>query len=255
MQLSGNTILITGGGTGIGRALARRFSDRGNEVILCGRRAEKLAEARETMPRIQTMVCDVGNAAAREKLVEHILEEFPDLNVLVNNAGIQRKNDLTQSEEWAVTYAEIAINLEAPIHLTRLLYPHLAGKENAAILNVTSGLSFVPLANVPVYCATKAGLHSFTLSTRWQYRDRGIEVIEVIPPAVDTDLQAPGLHTFGVNVDDFADHVLIELEQGRSEIAYGTAQTSSTASREELERIFRHLNPQREFARETHEMH
>lgn len=242
MQLSGNTILITGGGTGIGRAFAKRFSERDNQVILCGRRAEKLAEARGTMPDVHTMVCDVGNAAAREKLVEHVLDEFPDLNVLVNNAGIQRKNDLTQPEPWAVTAAEIAINLEAPIHFTRLFYPHLSGKNDAAILNVTSGLSFVPLANVPVYCATKAALHSFTLSTRWQYSESGIEVIEVIPPAVDTDLQAPGLHTFGVNVDEFADHVFNELEQGRSEIAYGTAQMSSTASREQLSGIFAMLN-------------
>jgi len=242
MQLTGNTILITGGGTGIGRAFAQRFSSRDNIVILCGRRADKLAEARNAIPNIHTMVCDVANTSARENLVEHVLSDFPDVNMLVNNAGIQRANDLTQPEEWSVTQSEIAINLEAPIHLTRLFYPHLAGKANAAILNVTSGLSFVPLASVPVYSATKAALHSFTQSTRWQYREQGIEVIEIIPPAVDTDLQAPGLHTFGVNVDEFADHVFAELDTGKTEIAYGTAQTSSSASREGLDQIFSRMN-------------
>ena len=100
----------------------------------------------------------------------------------------------------------------------------------------------MPLANVPVYCATKAALHSFTLSLRHQLRDHGIEVIEIIPPAVDTDLQAPGLHTFGVNVDEFADHVFAELEKESSEIAYGTALTGSKASREELDAIFQRMN-------------
>jgi uncharacterized oxidoreductase len=126
--------------------------------------------------------------------------------------------------------------------LTRLFYPHLAGKNGAAIVNVTSGLSFAPLANVPVYCATKAALHSFTLSTRWQLRETAIEVIEVIPPAVDTDLQAPGLHTFGVNVDEFADHVFAQLEAGKTEIAYGTAEMSRSASREQLDQIFERMN-------------
>jgi uncharacterized oxidoreductase len=115
-------------------------------------------------------------------------------------------------------------------------------QQDAAIINVTSGLSFVPLANVPVYCATKAALHSFTLSLRWQLRDREVEVIEIIPPAVDTDLQAPGLHTFGVNVDEFADHVFSELESGSIEIAYGTAKTAREASREALDAIYQNMN-------------
>ena len=124
----------------------------------------------------------------------------------------------------------------------RQRYPHLQGKPNAAIANVTSGLSFVPLANVPVYCATKSALHSFTLSLRWQLRDTGVEVVEIIPPAVDTDLQSPGLHTFGVNVDEFADQVFTELEACKTEIAYGTALTGSHASRDELDQIFEQMN-------------
>jgi uncharacterized oxidoreductase len=109
-------------------------------------------------------------------------------------------------------------------------------------MNVTSGLSFVPLANVPVYCATKAALHSFTMSLRWQLKDTPVEVIEIVPPAVDTDLQAPGLHTFGVNVDEFADHVFTGLVAGEAEIAYGTALAGSRASREQLDAIFQQMN-------------
>jgi uncharacterized oxidoreductase len=242
MKVTGNTILITGGASGIGLALAWRFYGKGNEVIICGRREDKLAEAKARMPGIHTHLCDVGSAADREELVRWAVAECPDLNVLVNNAGIQRSIDLKQTEDWQQTWSEMAINLEAPVHLSQLFYPHLTGRPHAAVVNVTSGLSFVPLANVPVYCATKAALHSFTLSLRWQLRDTGVEVVEIIPPAVDTDLQAPGLHTFGVKVDEFADYVFAELEAGKTEIAYGTALTGSRASREELDTIFERMN-------------
>src|SRR5688572_3787809 len=237
MKLSENTVLITGGASGIGLALAIRFLERGNEVIICGRRVDKLREAMETHPGFHTRAADVATSAGRKELMEWATSEFPSLNVLVNNAGIQRRIDLTAGEDWEQTRAEITTNLDAPIHLTQLFYPHLAGQEAAAILNVTSGLSFIPLANVPVYCATKAALHSFTLSLRWQLKDTPIEVIEIIPPAVDTDLQAPGLHKFGVDVDEFADAVFECLEQGKQEIAYGTAGESCRASRDQLDSI------------------
>jgi uncharacterized oxidoreductase len=242
MKVTGNTILLTGGATGIGLALAKRFLERDNEVIICGRREDRLAEVRDELPQIHTRVCDVAEADQRAELAYWVVGEFPALNVLVNNAGIQRRIDLTATEDWNETRSEIAINLEAPIHLTQLLYPHLATMQNAAIMNVTSGLSFTPLANVPVYCATKAALHSFTLSLRWQLKETEIKVVEIIPPAVDTDLQAPGLHTFGVDVDEFADHVIKELEAGSAEIAYGTALTASQASRESLDAIYERMN-------------
>jgi uncharacterized oxidoreductase len=242
MKLTDNTILVTGGATGIGLALAKRFFDRGNEVIICGRREDRLAEIKEAFPEIHTRVCDVAEAGQRAELAYWLISEFPALNVLVNNAGIQRRIDLTATEDWNETRSEIAINLEAPIHLTQLLYPHLATMTDVAIMNVTSGLSFTPLANVPVYCATKAALHSFTLSLRWQLKETEVEVVEIIPPAVDTDLQAPGLHTFGVNVDEFADHVFKGLEAGSVEIAYGTALAASQASRESLDAIYERMN-------------
>ncbi|HEX2639173.1 MAG TPA: SDR family oxidoreductase, partial [Pyrinomonadaceae bacterium] len=184
LNLSGNTILITGGASGIGLAMAERFSARDNNVIICGRREDKLREAAEQVPGLKWRVCDVADPAEREDLGKWAVSEFPELNVLVNNAGIQRRVDLTEPENWQVTESEIAINLDAPIHFSGLLYPHLAHRPAAAILNVTSGLSFVPLANVPVYCATKAALHSFTLSLRYQLAETNVEVIEVIPPAV-----------------------------------------------------------------------
>jgi len=242
MKVTGNTILITGGTSGIGLALAWRFYGKGNEIIICGRRGDKLVEAMVKMPGIHTYVCDVASAADREELVRCAITEWPALNVIINNAGIQRRVDITRTEDWQQTRSEIAINLEAPIHLSQLFYPHLSTMPDAAIVNVTSGLSFVPLANVPVYCATKAALHSFTLSLRWQLRETGVEVVEIIPPAVDTDLQAPGLHTFGVNVDEFADYVFQELEKGEVEIAYGSALTGSRASRAELDTIFEKMN-------------
>jgi len=242
MNLSGNTILLTGGASGIGLALTKRFVDRGNVVIICGRREDKLAEAKAQMPQIHTRVCDVARADEREALAKCVIEEFPAVNVLVNNAGIQRRIDITQIESWQQTRLEIAINLEAPIHLSELFYSHFVAEDNAAIVNVTSGLSFMPLATVPVYCATKAALHSFTLSLRWQLKDSPIKVIEIIPPAVDTDLQAPGLHKFGVNVDEFANHVFSELDGGKIETAFGTAFTASQASREELNAIYERMN-------------
>ena len=242
MHLSGNTILITGGGSGIGLAFAKRFAASGNRVIICGRRADVLASAKGQQDNVVTHVCDLASVDDRVALADWLLSEHNDLNVIVNNAGIQRSVDLTENEDWQAAHNEIAINLEAPIHLTRLLYRHLSKKKNAAILNVTSGLSFVPLANVPVYCATKAALHSFTLSLRRQFADSGVEVIEIIPPAVDTDLQAPGLHTFGVNVDKFADAVFVALEKGEQEIAYGTALHASGASREQLDAVFQNMN-------------
>ena len=242
MNLSGNTILVTGGASGIGLALAKRFLDRGNEVIVCGRREERLKQVRDELPDIKTYVCDVSDTSERENLVRWVTSEFPTINVLVNNAGIQRRVDLTSEEDWERTRSEIEINLDAPIHLTQLFYRHFAQRERAAFMNVTSGLSFMPLANVPVYCATKAALHSFTLSLRLQLMESHIRVIEIIPPAVDTDLQAPGLHKFGVNVDEFADHVFEEIEKGSIEIAYGSAHAASQASRETLDAIYQNMN-------------
>jgi uncharacterized oxidoreductase len=244
MKLSANTILITGGASGIGLAFAERFLAAGSEVIICGRREDKLREVQEKHPAFHTRVCDVADENERIELFKWATGEFPNLNVLVNNAGVQRRVNLLETEDWQETQQEIRINFDAPVHLSRLFIRHLLKQNHPAILNVTSGLSFVPLANVPVYCATKAALHSFTLSLRYQLKDTPIKVVEIIPPAVDTDLGGVGLHTFGVPLDEFADFVFEHLKTEQNEIAFGTAQKSSQASREELNGIFEFMNKQ-----------
>ena len=242
MQLSNNTVLITGGASGIGLALAERFIQAGSEVIVCGRRESVLAQAKQNVPALHTVACDVSNSAERKALFARVTREFPNLNVLINNAGIQRRISLLEAEPWEQTRQEIAINLEAPIHLSQLFSSHLQGQPKAAIINVTSGLSFAPMAGAPVYCSTKAALHSFTQSLRHQLSETPIEVIEIIPPAVNTDLGGPGLHTFGEPLDEFADAMMKGLEEGTPEIAYGSAQKSSRASREELDAMFARMN-------------
>lgn len=251
MELAGNTVLITGGSKGIGFAFAERFLRAGSDVLICGRDEDKLREANEKLSGISehavhTRICDVGQEAERVALFDWATREFPRVNVLLNNAGIQRRLQFKEAEAWTETRQEIAINLEAPVHLARLFIPHFLQKQSAsAIINVTSGLAFAPLANVPVYSATKAALRSFTLSLRHQLSDSRIKVIEIIPPAVDTDLQAPGLHTFGVPVHEFADSIFARLGSADDEeIAYGFALNASRATRDELTEIFQRLNTQ-----------
>jgi uncharacterized oxidoreductase len=241
VDLSSNTVLVTGGATGIGLALAERFLQGGSRVIICGRREDRLRDAARRHPSLHVHVCDVESAPERVALRDWAVTKYPDLNVLVNNAGIQRRTGLTDNA-WEGVHQEIAINLEAPIHLALLFAPHLAGRRDAAIVNITSGLAFVPLVIAPVYSATKAALHSFTLSLRHQLASTPVRVVEIIPPPVDTDLGGPGLHTFGVPVNEFADAVMARLGQGDVEIAYGMAEKVSQASRTELDEAFRRMN-------------
>jgi uncharacterized oxidoreductase len=243
MKRSGNTILITGGAAGIGLAFAERFLKRGNQVIVVGRREEKLREAKEKFPELHTRVCDVANEADRNALHEWVTREFPAVNVLVNNAGIQQRvNLLDNSEAWDYYRQEITINVEAPIHLSMLFLPHFAKQNDSAILNVTSGLAFTPAAWVPIYSATKAAMHSFTMSLRYQTAKAGVEVIEIAPPAVNTDLGGPGLHTFGEPLDEFADGIFKGLESGAQEIGYGTAAENLRLSRDEIDQRFQQMN-------------
>ncbi|WP_342042335.1 SDR family oxidoreductase [Bacillus sp. OTU2372] len=235
MKMTGNTILITGGASGIGFAFAERFLERGNEVIIVGRREEKLREVKERFPSIHTMVCDVSKQDERISLFEWATKEFPQLNVIVNNAGIQQRiNLLNAKEDWDYYRNEISINVDGPIHLTMLFTPHLEKQAQAAILNVTSGLAVMTGVWVPVYSATKAALHSFTTSLRHQLAETNIEVIEILPPAVNTDLGGVGLHTFGAPLTDFADTIFAELEKGEVEIGYGGTKERLQATREEI---------------------
>jgi uncharacterized oxidoreductase len=241
MQISGNTVLITGGSSGIGLALAERFSKAGNEVIVTGRRAALLAEVTRRLPSVSTIVSDSGNPADRAQLAAEVTARFPRLNVVINNAGIQRRLNLLESEPWEQTAEEIAINLGGPIHTASLFIPHLTEQEKPVLVNVTSGLAFVPLSAVPVYSATKAALHSFTLSLRQQLRLTKVEVVEVIPPAVRSNLG--GAHDFGVDTAEYADSVMAQLADGRPEVTYQFSAQTSQASRAELDAIFARMNP------------
>jgi len=188
MQLSDNTILITGGTSGIGLAFAEGFMAAGSKVIICGRREERLDDLRENYPRLITRACDVSKAADREALADWVLQNHSELNILMNNAGVQLVLDMTKPVDLDRIQAEIETNVVAPVHLTSLFAQHLATKADAAVINISSGLAFAPLAFMPVYCATKAAVHSLTLSLRHQLKNTSVKVFEIIPPSVDTEL-------------------------------------------------------------------
>lgn len=241
MDLRSRTVLVTGGATGIGLALASRFLAAGSRVIACGRRERALRNAAAAHPGLVTRACDLAREDDRAALVEWVVAEYPTLDVLVNNAGIQRRTRLGEAEPWAETRQEIAINLDAPIHLALALLAHLR-ERGGAIVNVTSGLSFVPFVAAPVYSATKAALHSFTLSLRRQVAGTGVRVVEIIPPAVNTDLGGVGLHTMGAPLEPFADEVMARLAAGEEEIAYGHARELAAAAHAAFDEVFARMN-------------
>ncbi|MBD2168884.1 SDR family NAD(P)-dependent oxidoreductase [Calothrix sp. FACHB-156] len=239
MQLSHNTVLVTGGGSGIGLAIAKYFLDAGSQVIICGRRADKLAEAGAMHPGLETRVADIADATGREELIAWMIAKHPDFNLLVNNAGIQRRERFaTDTAQWSSRQQEIAINLEAPIHLASLVLEHFRAQPQAAIINISSGLAFVPALFAPVYAATKAALHSFTMSLRAELDDTSIQVVEIIPPAVNTDLGGTGIHTSGVPVDEFVNSVMARVAAGELEVGYGSSEAARRASREQLDDRF-----------------
>lgn len=191
MQVTGNTILITGGGSGIGRALAEAFQAEGNRVVTAGRRKTMLDETIAANPGMKAAVLDIENEDAIQRFAQQIKKEYPELNVVIHNAGIMRPESL---EDGATADAEamVATNLLGPIRLTAALLPLLKKQPKAAVMTVSSGLAFVPWAMTPTYCATKAAIHSYTQSLRYQLRDTSVQVLELIPPYVQTELMGPG---------------------------------------------------------------
>ena len=189
MQTSGNTILITGGGSGIGRAMAEAFHRRGNHVIVAGRRASALDDVAQANPGIATAVLDVTDPQDIARFAAKIASEHPALNALVNNAGIMQHEDWRAVDvDTSIAEATIATNLLAPIRLTAALLPLLRRQTKSTVLNVSSGLAFLPLAFTPTYSATKAAIHSFSESLRYQLKGTGVDVIEIVPPYVQTEL-------------------------------------------------------------------
>ena len=189
MKTTDNTILITGGGSGIGRALAESFHARGNRVIIAGRRQATLDEVTRANPGMASLVLDIENAGAIRDFATRLLAQHPELNMVVHNAGIMRAENLHAAPDYLATAeATIATNLLGPIRLTAALLPHLKKQATATIMTVTSGLAFVPMAGFPTYCATKAAMHSYTESLRYQLKDTKVEVLELAPPYVQTEL-------------------------------------------------------------------
>ncbi len=248
MNLSRKTVLVTGGSGGIGFGIAEAFHQAKNTVIICcGRDQEKLTEAERKLPGVTALVCDVGEARQREQLASEVLGRFPELDILVNNAGIQRYIDLKKGYEDLMSGGdEIAVNLVAPLQLTALFIRHLIKRPSAAIINVTSGLGFMPMINMPVYCATKAAMHTYSLVLRQQLKDTGVKVIEVVPPMVDTGLNREGRNraslTFrGVSLQEYIPTVVRGLEADEDMIFYGDGERVMSDPRGETE--YRLLNP------------
>lgn len=248
MNISNNTILITGGGTGIGLALAELLSENDNTVLICGRRKSKLLEAKKRLPQIHIKVCDVTKKKSREDLFFWISENFKGMNILINNAGIQRMIDFKEGIEGLTNGEnEIVTNLEAPINLCALFVPHLLKQKEAAVINVSSGLGFVPLAVVPVYCATKAAIHSFSLSLRHQLKNTSIRVFEIIPPIVDTELDKGarderGQTDRGIPPREVAQATLMAMKNNDYEIAVGMAENLRKGARDNPEQTFQFIN-------------
>ena len=241
MKISNNKILITGGASGLGLGLTERFIKENNTVIICGRREAQLKEVSAKFRSVITRRCDLSLADERENLFRWISEEHGDLNVLINNAGVQQWMSIYDDNFFHRAKDEITINIEASVHLISLF---IKLKSLDTIMNVTSGLSFVPLIKVPVYCASKAFFHSFTISLRQLVKDNNIEVIEIIPPALNTDLGGKGIHDFAPPVSEFINAVFRQLKEGKNEIAHGFSEGLIKAGPEDLQKAFERMNKQ-----------
>ena len=188
MKRTGNTILITGGGSGIGRGLAEAFHQQANKVIIAGRRRDALEQVASANPGMEWAIVDVQDTEALDALAHSIVQQYPKLNALINNAGITGLERLAAGGNLATAEAIVSTNILAPIRLTNALLPHLTAQPDATIVNVGSGLAHVPLAAFPTYSASKAFIHSYTQSLRYQLEQTSVRVLEIIPPAVQTGL-------------------------------------------------------------------
>jgi len=234
IALDSAKVLITGGSDGIGRALAARFVAAGARVLVTGRSREKLERAASEISGLETFVNDIGIAAERERLAQNIRDAMPDLNILINNAGIQRRVSLAaDTSPWSERQAEIDTLLSAPVHLNHLLVPLILAHGGRGVIgNVTSGGAYIPQPFAPVYSACKAALHSYTMNLRFALAGTSCKVVEIIPPAIRTALAGPGA-THGASLDDFSDSIFAALlDEDAVEIGYGA--TAGPAVEERL---------------------
>ena len=239
MKLTNNKILITGGASGIGLGLTERFIQENNTVIICGRREEVLKEVAKRFPSVITRVCDLNVEAERIALYNWVAENHSDLNVLINNAGIQNWMDISDNDFYQRANQEVTTNILAPVHLTSL-FTKL--KSLTTIMNVSSGLAFVPLSKVPVYCATKAFMRSYTLSLRHLLKQTPIEVIEIIPPALNTDLGGKGIHDAYPAVSEFIQSIFQQLKEGKNELTFGMSESRAKANNDAITDYFNMMN-------------
>lgn len=232
MRMRGNTIFITGGTSGIGRGLAEAFHNRGNQVIIAGRREERLKQICTAHPGMRNFLLDVTDAQAVREIARRAIAEFPAIDCVINNAGVQKRVNFVATVELddRAVVEEIHTNLLGPIRVAAAFLPHLERQSEATLVNVSSGLAFVPMARFPVYCATKAAVHSWTVSLRHQLRHSGVKVIEIIPPWVATELGSPGQEVRRspagngpMPLDAFIAETMRELESGGEELAIADA--------------------------------
>jgi uncharacterized oxidoreductase len=241
MKRSGNTVLITGGGTGIGLALAEIFLKEGNEVLICGRTKATLEEAQKRFPKLKVLVADLSDSSGRESLKIEVERQFPNLNVLINNAGIYSITDMTHPDYIATLERELSTNLVAPVALIQQLLPILARQDEATIVNVTSGYVFIPSAQSSAYSASKIALRSITQSLRFQLHKKSIRVVEVVPPAVDTKMNQ-GKEISMISTAQFAEKVFKGLMNGKEEIAVGVAKIARLLVRIAPKFAFKKIN-------------
>jgi uncharacterized oxidoreductase len=253
MKTSKNTVLITGGSTGIGLALAEGFLAEDNEVIICARTEATLKSAKEKFPKLEVTKCDVAKENQREALFTWVIGEFPDTNILVNNAGIQKRIDFKNGPadllkaRGADGQDEIDVNLKATVYLTALFVPDFMKKKEAAVINVGSGLGFIPIARMPIYCATKAAIHSLSISLRHQLKDTSVKVFELIPPTVDTNLDkgaraAAGQKDRGIPPVEVAKALMKALSENDYEVGVGMAANIKKAASANFDEMFGRMN-------------
>jgi uncharacterized oxidoreductase len=241
MELSNRTVLVTGGTSGIGLGIAEAFYRSRSRVIVCGRDRKKISEVERRFPEVAALPCDVGDAGQRDDLAAEVLRRFPGLDTLVNNAGIQRYIDLKKGyDELKSGGDEIAINLVSTVELTALFIGHLMKRQAAAVINVSSGLGFMPLANTPIYSATKAAIHIYSVVLRQQLKDTSVRVVEVVPPMVDTGLNKEGrdrarLKFRGISLSEYIPTVIKGLEEDADMIFYGDGERVMHESRGQSE--------------------
>lgn len=241
MKTSHHHALITGGGSGIGLAIARTLLDAGNRVTIIGRDAARLAAAQHSHPGLRSLAADVSTPEGRNHVQRHVEQHLSDLSLLINNAGAMQVVDLRAAGAASALEYEAQINLVAPMQLSAALLPHLIAQPQAAIVNVSTALIYAPVAPMPAYSASKAGLHAFTRALRWHLQDTRVRVFELVPPPVDTDMSKnfPGSK---LAPDVVAKALMEGLARDTIEIAVGSARTMQIMARWAPELLFRKVN-------------